>query len=160
MSLDREKDPCRVGSFAQGGWMLDADSTAAIHEQSLVGNTAEWVGKLTRYPVLVRRNAIIRGFVTVDAGVERNTIIGENVLVMAHAHIGHDAQIGSGTQIAPGAVIGGLVTIGENVKIGMNACIRPHISIGDGARIGQGAVVTKHVPAGEVWVGNPARKLR
>jgi len=48
--------------------------------------------------------------------------------------------------------------VGERVRIGSNATILP-VSIGDGAIIGAGAVVTKDVPAGETWVGNPAKKL-
>ena len=34
------------------------------------------------------------------------------------------------------------------------------VTIGEGALIGAGSVVTKNVPAGEVWVGNPAKFLR
>ena len=34
------------------------------------------------------------------------------------------------------------------------------ICIGEAAVIGAGSVVTKNVPAGEVWLGNPAKVLR
>jgi acetyltransferase-like isoleucine patch superfamily enzyme len=50
--------------------------------------------------------------------------------------------------------------VGKNVTIGSNATIMGGIQIGDGAMIGAGSVVTKNVPAGEVWVGNPAKLLR
>jgi UDP-2-acetamido-3-amino-2,3-dideoxy-glucuronate N-acetyltransferase len=45
------------------------------------------------------------------------------------------------------------------VHIGVNASILPMRKVGAGARIGAGAVVTHDVPAGETWIGNPARKM-
>lgn len=44
--------------------------------------------------------------------------------------------------------------------IGANATILPGIIIGERAVVGAGAVVTKDVPAGETWVGNPARCVK
>ncbi len=43
-------------------------------------------------------------------------------------------------------------------SIGANATILGGITIGAGALIGAGSVVTKDVPAGELWLGNPARR--
>ena len=48
----------------------------------------------------------------------------------------------------------------DRVSIGTAATILGGVRIGRGALIAAGAVVTRDVPAGEVWVGNPARKLR
>jgi acetyltransferase-like isoleucine patch superfamily enzyme len=50
--------------------------------------------------------------------------------------------------------------IGNRVSIGSNATILGGLTIGDGALIGAGSVVTKDVPPGEIWAGNPAKKLR
>ena len=50
--------------------------------------------------------------------------------------------------------------IGDDASIGSGSVILCGITIGAGAMIGAGAVVTKSVPAGEIWVGNPARFLR
>ena len=47
----------------------------------------------------------------------------------------------------------------DNVVIGMNATIGAGITIGKNAIIGMGSVVLKDVPTGEVWVGNPAKRL-
>jgi len=47
----------------------------------------------------------------------------------------------------------------EDVSIGSGATILCGITIGKGARIGAGSVVTRDVPAGQVWIGNPARLL-
>nr|WP_314444346.1 acyltransferase [uncultured Sphingomonas sp.] len=48
----------------------------------------------------------------------------------------------------------------RGASIGAGAVILPGVRIGAGAMIGAGAVVTRDVPAGETWVGNPARRLR
>ena len=48
----------------------------------------------------------------------------------------------------------------KGAVIGSNATILPGITIGENAIIGAGSVVTKDVPPSEIWVGNPAKKLR
>ena len=68
-------------------------------------------------------------------------------------------MIGEDCEIAPMSAIAGHCTIGNRVRIGVGVMIRPYITIGEGARLGAGAVVISDVPAGEVWVGNPARRL-
>ncbi|MDZ4200271.1 MAG: acyltransferase, partial [Kiritimatiellia bacterium] len=52
------------------------------------------------------------------------------------------------------------VTIGNDVFIGANALILKGVTLGDRAIIGAGSVVTCRVPAGEIWAGNPARKIQ
>ena len=51
------------------------------------------------------------------------------------------------------------VTIGDHVFVGANAMILKGVTIGEKAIIGAGSVVTKDVPPGEIWAGNPARKI-
>ena len=52
------------------------------------------------------------------------------------------------------------VKIGDNVFIGGEALILPQVGkIGDNAIIGARAVVASDVGPGEIWVGNPARKV-
>ena len=48
----------------------------------------------------------------------------------------------------------------RGASIGAGAVILPGLRIGEGATIGAGAVVTRDVPAGETWLGNPARPQR
>lgn len=52
------------------------------------------------------------------------------------------------------------VRIGEHAFIGANSTILKGVTIGPKAVIGTGSVVTKDVPAGEIWAGNPARRIR
>lgn len=48
----------------------------------------------------------------------------------------------------------------RGASIGAGSTVLCGVTIGENAMIGIGSVVTKDVPAGEVWVGNPARFLR
>lgn len=111
------------------------------------------------YP-LIAKSALLEAFSSVDSGVERATRIGERVWLMKTAHVGHDAVIGDDCELCPGVVICGHAELGNGVRVGVNASVLPFVKVGAGARIGAGAVVTKNVPAGEVWAGNPARRLK
>ena len=50
--------------------------------------------------------------------------------------------------------------IRKGASVGAGSVILCGIEIGEKAMIGAGSVVTKNVPAGELWVGNPARFVR
>ncbi len=52
------------------------------------------------------------------------------------------------------------IIIGKDVIVGVNSVILRGVQIGDGAVVGAGSVVANSIPAGEIWVGNPAKKLR
>lgn len=73
--------------------------------------------------------------------------------------IGHDVTIGKYCVINHNAGISGDVRIGDGCLIGAGATIIEGNRIGEGATVGAGAVITKDVPAGETWIGVPARKL-
>lgn len=52
------------------------------------------------------------------------------------------------------------VIIEDDVFVGAHATILKGVTIGRGAVIGACSVVTRDIPAGEVWAGNPAIKIR
>ena len=110
--------------------------------------------------VVIHGTATVEALAQVDAGTRRPTLIGPDVWLMKTAHVGHDARIGERVELTPGVVVCGWVEIGNDVRVGVGAVFRPYVKVGDGARIGAGAVVVSDVPAGQVWVGNPARFLR
>jgi sugar O-acyltransferase (sialic acid O-acetyltransferase NeuD family) len=85
--------------------------------------------------------------------------IGRHVVAMPHVVFTHDDVIGDHTTFGAGVVLAGGVVVGDGAYIGAGALVREDLTIGRGALVGMGAVVTRDVPAGEVWAGNPARRL-
>ena len=98
-------------------------------------------------------------------------ILTTNIRLGAHVHInldctiGHDVVLDDYTTLAPGVHLSGCVHCGKRVYIGTGAVIingtqENPITIGDDAIIGAGACVTKSIPAGQTWVGVPAKPLK
>jgi sugar O-acyltransferase (sialic acid O-acetyltransferase NeuD family) len=86
--------------------------------------------------------------------------IGAHAVVMPGVVLVHDTVVGDYSVVAGGVALGGGVRVGEAAYLGAASVVREGCHIGDGAVVGMGAVVVRDVPAGEVWVGNPARRLR
>lgn len=133
-----------------------------IHPSAVIGEPPEhreWsVGDPFLYPQ-IDPSARVNALCTIDSGLREPTRVGARTFVMARCHLGHDSQIGADCELAPGTVIGGHAVLEDGVRCGIGVLVRPFIRVGAGARLGAGAVVVKDVPAGEVWCGNPARKL-
>jgi len=93
-------------------------------------------------------NVIVREYCTIHRGTTDRwkTTIGNNVLIMAYTHIGHDCQIGENVIIANSCNMGGHVEIGDFVIIGGAVPIHQFVKIGKHAFIAGGFRITKDVP--------------
>lgn len=103
----------------------------------------------------------INEYVTIHrpASAAAVTKIGDNNIIMAHSHIGHDVQIGNNCEIASGSIIGGHAIIEDDVKIKLGVTVRNRKTVGKGALVGLGSAVVKDVNREDVVVGNPARPM-
>ena len=134
-----------------------------IDPQAVIGEPPEmrtWADGMPMQAPVIHPMARLEAFVTVDAGLEEPTRIGAFTWLMKHVHVGHDAQIGENCEFAPHCSVGGHVVIEDGVRVGQGALFKPFVRVGKGARIGMGAVVIRDVPPGEVWAGNPARRIK
>ncbi|ANZ36981.1 acetyltransferase [Lentzea guizhouensis] len=86
--------------------------------------------------------------------------IGGHVVLMPQCTVTHDDQVSDYVTFAAGVALAGNVTVGEATYLGSGCLVREGLTIGEHAVIGMGSVVLDNVPAYEVWVGNPARRLR
>lgn len=110
----------------------------------VIGMPPEWKGKENESKgVLIKKGTRITGMVTIDAGAEKQTTIGENCYLMKHSHVGHDAQLENSVTLSCGAKIGGHAIIGERTNIGLNAVIHQRVIIPEGCMIGASAFVGK-----------------
>lgn len=111
--------------------------------------------------VIIGNNNVLTGLITVDAGTEHPTIIGNNCFIMKHAHVGHDCQILDGVTISCGAKIGGHSIIGYYSNVGLNAVIHQRQQIAEGCMIGAQAMVTKKLITEpyKTYAGNPAKLI-
>lgn len=95
-------------------------------------------------------------------GAVINTLanIGSNSIINTGAIIEHECKIGDFTHIAPGAVLAGNVSIGNECFVGANSVIKQGVKIGNNVTIGAGSVVLNNINSNEIWVGNPAKKIK
>ena len=127
----------------------------------------------------------IDAFCKLEGG--RGLIIGPWVHIASFAHIGiggGQVELGAESAVASGGkILSGsadpawpsmsaaarptrqsatkmLTSIGPRAVVCTNAVVLPGCHLGEGAILAAGGVATCPIPAGEVWGGAPARKLR
>jgi sugar O-acyltransferase (sialic acid O-acetyltransferase NeuD family) len=118
-----------------------------------------------RYATLIHPSASVGAGCQVGPGsillaqtvLTADVTVGEHVAVMPQTVLTHDDVIERYATLASGVRLGGTVRLGEGCYIGAGALVREGLTIGAGALIGMGSTVLHDVPAGEVWIGSPAR---
>ena len=121
-----------------------------------------------RYRTLIHPTAVVPKSARVGVGsiihaqcvLTADVSVGSHVAMMPSVVLTHDDQIHDFVTLGAGVLIAGGVTIHEGAYIGSGSRLREYVTVGSAALVGMGAVVTRDVPAGEVWVGSPARRIR
>ncbi len=97
--------------------------------------------------VIGKRNRI-REYVTLNLGTEGGggvTVIGDDCLLMASAHVAHDAHIGNRVILVNSVAVAGHCVIEDDVIIGGLSGIHQFVRIGQGAIVGALSMVTADV---------------
>lgn len=106
--------------------------------------------------------------------IENDVVIGDNCTIKSGVYLWDGLQLGNHVFIGPNVSFTNdkyprskqypeafqQTVIEDSVSIGAGSVILGGITIGRGALIGAGSLVTKSVPAGELWMGSPARFIR
>lgn len=147
----------RIGPSAYlTGW-TDIGTGNAIGCGAVIGETPQDVGfkgGVTR--VRIGDRNVIREYVTIHRGTAEGseTVIGDDVFLMATAHLAHNCRIGDRAIVANGALLAGYVDLGERAFVSGNVVVHQFVRIGRLAMIGGGARVSKDVPPYVLVEGN------
>ncbi len=91
---------------------------------------------------------VIRESVTVSRGTVGGggeTTVGDDCLLMAYVHIGHDSHIGNGCILANAATLAGHVTVQDFAVVGALNPVHQYCTIGTYAYVGGGTTITQDV---------------
>ncbi len=96
----------------------------------------------------------IREYVSIHPGTKvgiMTTIVGNDNMLLASSHVGHDAVLGNNIILVNGAMVGGHVVVGDYAYLAGGCAVKPFVRIGEQAMIwGLTAAVADVIPYGTV----------
>lgn len=99
--------------------------------------------------LIIGDNNQIREYVSIHRGTPKGggkTVIGNNTLIMAYAHLGHDCLISDNVIIVNAAMLGGHTEVAAHATVGGLTGTHQFSRIGTFCFIGGGSAVSKDVP--------------
>ncbi|QDC09676.1 acyl-ACP--UDP-N-acetylglucosamine O-acyltransferase [Oceanicola sp. D3] len=142
-------DGCQIKSHAVITGDTEVGPECTVFSFAVIGEIPQdlkFSGEETRLVIGARNR--IREHVTINCGTEGGggvTRVGDDCLIMAGAHVAHDAQVGSRVVIVNSAAVAGHCVIEDDVIIGGLSGIHQWVRIGQGAIIGAVTMVTRDV---------------
>lgn len=108
----------------------------------------------------IGNNNVIREGVTLHRGTVQDrgdTLIGDNNLLMAYVHVGHDSVIGNHCILVNNAALAGHVHVDDWAILGGFTLVHQFCHIGAHCFTGMGSAIGKDVPAFMMVAGAPAQ---
>ncbi|MGB3965271.1 MAG: acyl-ACP--UDP-N-acetylglucosamine O-acyltransferase, partial [Planctomycetota bacterium] len=98
--------------------------------------------------VRIGARTVVREGVTVNRPTQADgrTVIGDDCVLMANCHVGHDSVVGNGVTLANNVMLAGFVVVGDGAFIGGGAGVHQFVRIGQGAMVGGNASISYDVP--------------
>ena len=131
-----------------------------IYQFSTIGDDTpdkKYNGEPTK--LIIGNDNLIREGVTIHRGTVQDnseTVIGNNNLLMAYAHIGHDCVIGDNVIMVNNASISGHVHVGDWAILSGYSLAHQFVHIGAHCFVGPAAFVYHDIPAYVTAFGSPA----
>lgn len=147
------------------------DPRSFVHPEAVIGDgTTVWQFSVVLAGAVIGKDCNLNAHTLVEGGA----VIGDRVTLKCGVFIWDGVILEDDVFCGPNATFTNDKTprskvharknlqtrVGARASIGAGAVVLPGVTIGEDAMIGSGAVVTRDVPAGETWVGNPAREIK
>lgn len=153
-------DNCQIASHVviRGPSFIGANNK--IYQFSTIGDDTpdlKYKGEPTK--LIIGDDNVIREGVTIHRGTVQDrgeTVIGNNNLLMAYAHVGHDSVIGDNVIMVNNSSLAGHVTVGDWAILSGYSLIHQYVSVGAHSFIGPAAFSYHDVPAFVTAFGSPA----
>jgi len=153
-------DNCNIASHVVVKGPTIMGSGNSIFQFSTIGDGTpdlKYKGEPTK--LIIGDNNVIREGVTLHRGTiqdQGETVIGNNNLLMAYAHVGHDCVIGDNAILVNNASISGHVYVGDWAILSGYALVHQFVHIGAHCFVGPAAFVYHDIPAFVTAFGSPA----
>jgi UDP-N-acetylglucosamine acyltransferase len=153
-------DGCDIASHVVVRGPTSMGANNKIYQFSTIGDDTpdlKYKGEPTR--LIIGDNNIIREGVTIHRGTVQDnseTIIGNDNLLMAYVHIGHDCVVGNHCVLVNNASISGHVYVGDWSILSGYVLVHQFVHVGPHCFIGPAAFIYHDVPAFVTAFGSPA----
>lgn len=142
-------DNCWIGPNAVINDGARVGKNCKIHSAAVISGVPQdlkFKGESTT--VEIGDNNTIRECVTINRGTSARgkTVIGDNNLIMAYVHIGHDCVVGNNCVLVNRVSLAGEVVIEDWAILGGHVAVHQFTRIGSHAMISGGSLVNKDVP--------------
>ena len=153
-------DNCQIASHVviRGPSFIGANNK--IYQFSTIGDDTpdlKYKGEPTK--LIIGDDNVIREGVTIHRGTVQDrgeTVIGNNNLLMAYAHVGHDSVIADNVIMVNNSSLAGHVTVGDWAILSGYSLIHQYVSVGAHSFVGPAAFSYHDVPAFVTAFGSPA----
>ena len=153
-------DGTRVGSHV----LIERDTTVGadchLHQGAVLGTDPQDLKFRGEETVLiVGDRTVVREYATLNRGTAdlRQTVVGDDCLLMAYSHIAHDCQVGNNVVIANAVNMGGHVFIEDWAIVGGLTAIHQFVRIGAHAFVGGASRTSQDVPPYTKAAGSPCK---
>jgi UDP-N-acetylglucosamine acyltransferase len=153
---------CEIGPHVCLYGPLTIGENTIVYAGAVIGSAPQHRSKQKQFGVRIGDGCVIREYVTIHAGIQRETVVGDYAYLMAGSHVAHDCLLEENVTLANSALLAGHCHVMRNANLGLNVSVHQYSVIGSYTMLGMGTVVHSRskVEPGVVYIGNPSKPLR